>query len=259
LDGSANAACSKVNIHPPLKMADFFIHRVLCLQIYYYVIIKIMKNKWIFIGIGILLIMVVGVIIFLHFTSPEVLTKTPLELITGRVIQNEEKDVISTPTELVGITDNFIVPDEVWENAFLLNRVDGTPYKGFIGFSDIPIGTKLYAPMDGYIHYLRTLNERNEVVDSVAILTQSATYPSDADSRKIYFLAREIKIINTEPKKGEVFATILDNKEMSPDQYGWYNRKTLLAVSVDDTWSELSDRNIEDPKDYLNTIIKLKR
>jgi len=46
---------------------------------------------------------------------------------------------------------------------------------------------------------------------------------------------------------------------MSPDQYGWYNRKTLLAVSVDDTWSELSDRNIEDPKDYLNTIIKLKR
>jgi len=218
-----------------------------------------MKNKWIFIGIGALFIIVVGIIIFIHFTAPEILTKTPLELITGRVIQNGEKDVISTPTELVGITDNFIVPDEVWQNAFLINRVDGTPHKGFIGFSDIPIGTRLYAPMDGYIHYLRTLNERNEAVDSVAILTQSATYPSDADSRKIYFLAREIKIINTEPKKGEAFATILNNSEMSPDQYGWYNRKTLLAVFVDEAWSKLSDRNIEDPKDYLNTIIKLKR
>jgi len=220
-----------------------------------------MKNKWIFIGIGVLFIIVVGIIIFIHFTAPEILTKTPLELITGRVIQNGEKNVISTPTELVGITDNFIVPDEVWENAFLLNRVDGTPYKGFIGFSDIPIGTKLYAPMDGYIHYLRTLNEKNEVVDSVAILTQSADWSANLETktREVYFLAREIKVINTEPKKGEAFATILNNSEMSPDQYGWYNRKTLLTVFVDEAWSKLSDRNIEDPKDYLSTIFKLKR
>ena len=159
------------------------------------------------------------------------------------------------------IPSNFIVPDEVWENAFLLNRVDGTPYKGFIGFSDIPIGTKLYAPMDGYIHYLRTLNEKNEVVDSVAILTQSADWSANLETktREVYFLAREIKVINTEPKKGEAFATILNNSEMSPDQYGWYNRKTLLTVFVDEAWSKLSDRNIEDPKDYLSTIFKLKR
>lgn len=156
------------------------------------------------------------------------------------------------------IPSNFIVPDEVWENAFLLNRVDGTPYKGFIGFSDIPIGTKLYAPMDGYIHYLRTLNEKNEVVDSVAILTQSADWSANLETktREVYFLAREIKVINTEPKKGEAFATILNNSEMSPDQYGWYNRKTLLTVFVDEAWSKLSDRNIEDPLTYFWSVIQ---
>jgi len=212
-----------------------------------------MKNKWIFIGISVLLIMVVGAIVFIHFTAPEILTKTPLELITGRDIRDRADDAfLEKPADE---TDNFIVPDEVWENAFLLNRVDGTPYKGFIGFSDISIGTRLYAPMDGYIHYFRTLNERNEVVDSIAILT----HPSDTDVREIYFLAREIEIINTEPKKGEVFAIILNNSEMSPDQYGWYDRQTLLAISVDETWAEQSDRNITDPKDYLSTIFKLKR
>jgi len=30
-------------------------------------------------------------------------------------------------------------------------------------------------------------------------------------------------------------------------------------VFVDEAWSKLSDRNIEDPKDYLSTIFKLKR
>jgi len=181
--------------------------------------------------------------------------ETPTVPVEPPVVTPVEEPVVE-PVLTPEIPSNFIVPDEVWQNAFLINRVDGTPHKGFIGFSDIPIGTRLYAPMDGYIHYLRTLNERNEAVDSVAILTQSATYPSDADSRKIYFLAREIKIINTEPKKGEAFATILNNSEMSPDQYGWYNRKTLLAVFVDEAWSKLSDRNIEDPLTYFWSVIQ---
>jgi len=174
-----------------------------------------------------------------------------------------EPIVVTPPTEeppalpALEIPSNFIVPDEVWENAFLLNKVDGTPYKGFIGFSDIPIGTELYAPMDGYIHYFRTLNEKNETVDSVAILTQSATYPSDIiDVREVYFFAKEIRIINAEPKEGEVFAIILNNSEMSSSQYGWYNRKTSLAVSVDDVWAELSDRNITDPLTYFWLVVQ---
>ena len=49
------------------------------------------------------------------------------------------------------IPSNFIVPDEVWENASLLVSADGTPLPGVVWFSEIPIGTRLYSPIDGYI------------------------------------------------------------------------------------------------------------
>jgi len=212
------------------------------LQIYYYVIIKIMKNKWIFIGIGTLLIIVVGIIIFIHFTAPEVLTKTPLELITGRDIQNGAKDTIPTPTR----TDNFIVPDEVWENAFLLSRVDGTEARGVVGFSDVPVGTKLYAPIDGWSVSAHGI-EMGENWYSLIILS-SPSFPE----REVWLIASLIEVINHSPKKGEFFATVREVIPL-PDKY---NQIATLAVSVDDIWARSSNREIIDPKTYLRNFFE---
>ena len=153
MGSNTTIATHKVSILIRHQSGGFFIHRCYKTEICYN---KSMKNKWIYIGVGILLIMVVGTIIFIHFTAPEILTKTPLELITGRDIQDEVNEIDPILTESAGVTDDFIVSDALWQNAFRLNKTDGTPLRGTIGFSYLPIGTELRAPLDGYISEGRT-------------------------------------------------------------------------------------------------------
>jgi len=217
-----------------------------------------MKNKWIFIGIGTLLIIVVGIIIFIHFTAPEILTKTPLELITGRDIQNGTKDTVSAPTKPVGVTDNFIVPDEAWQNASLLYLKDGSPFNGAVGFSEIPVGTRLYAPISGYVRYFSTTPDESGRVASEVYLVQDASWdplsPSP-DIRVMVFAAQKLEITNYEPKKGEHFAIITDNTELIDHLYKWRDGQIRMAVIVNEAWG-ISDRAITDPRDYLRVNIQ---
>jgi len=214
---------------------------------------KTMKNKWIFIGIGILLIMVVGVIVFLHFTAPEVLTKTPLELITGRVIQNGAKDVISAPTKPVGVTDSFIVSDDLWQYAFPLNKAGGGPFHRAVGFSEVPVGTKLHAPMDGRVHFFWMGEGTPEENHMVILAKPGWDTEENRNVRSMQFSAKGIEVLNWEPKEGEPFAIIKDVGELFP---GFYDRAASLMIGVD-PWAEtLSDRSIADSRVYIRKAIE---
>ena len=212
-----------------------------------------MKNKWIFIGIGLLLIMVVGVIVFLYFTAPEILTKTPLELITGRDIQDEVNEIDPILTESAGVTDDFIVSDALWQNAFRLNKTDGTPLRGTIGFSYLPIGTELRAPLDGYISEGRTNFPGGESVLSLQ-WTERQRRPGNMGETKIAFNVAGAEVVNRSPRKGEVFARVTGN---TPIGTGFYDRKVIFEIMMAPTDLDFqTDRSITDPRAYLWAAIQ---
>ena len=214
-----------------------------------------MKNKWIFIGIGALFIIVVGIIIFIHFTAPEILTKTPLELITGRVIQNGEKDVIFTPTKPVGVTDNFILSIEHWQNTFRVNFPEGSPYRGGIGFASVPIGTRLYSPIDGYISIIEFVGEGGTLTGIVLSTSPDWKMSEDTSQKKyLTFFLRKATLLTLEPKRGEAFAVIED---ASPFQ-GSLGEEISLLITTSTALGESSDQSISDMRTYLkNTIEKI--
>jgi len=220
-----------------------------------------MKNKWIYIGIGALLIVVAGVIVFIYFTAPEILTKTPLELIVGRDIQNEANEVNPTLNEVSpppppDIPPNFFVSDEIWQSAFLLNRADGTPVSRHVGFDNIPIGTKIYAPMDGYVFYF--FGGEGERAYEMAVLAEHRGWSSDRSSgkvRHVEVLAKQVTILKDETKKGEVFAVIEDNA--GTPFSGLADREVAVVLGIN-AWAKASvtDRTITDPKVYLWTAFQ---
>jgi len=209
---------------------------------------KTMKNKWIFIGISVIFIMVVGVIVFLHFTAPEILTKTPLELITGRVIQNGAKDTVSTPTRPVSVPPNFIVPDEVWKSASHLLSTEGKELRGGVQFTEVPIGMKLYAPVDGWHVSIGEMLFEGASFMGVTLTPN----PNPEGDRALWLIARWIEVTNFNPKKGEAFAEI---REALPFP-SHFDRRGVLVVSVDAIWGEQSDQTITDPRIYLKTAIE---
>ena len=147
------------------------------------------------------------------------------------------------------IPSNFIIPDEVWQNAFLLNRADGSPLHRGVGFSEIPIGTKVYAPMDGrYVHSFEGVGGGHHTI----VLAKKDWKPKpkgvNQDIGIIDFTAKSINVLNWTPQKGEVFAVIEDNKELFP---GFYDREVVLIVRVDALSTTPGDRTITDPRAYL--------
>jgi len=209
--------------------------------------------KWIFIGIGLLLIMVVGVIVFLYFTAPEILTKTPLELITGRVIQDKENKATPPLTESASVTDDFIVSDELWKNAFRLNLANGSPLMGAVGFSRLPIGTELRAPLDGYVSEGSITFPSGENVLSLQ-WTFHERRPGNMGETKITFDVSGAEILNRSPRKGEVFARITGN---TPIGAGFYDREVVFVIRVAPADFEFqTDRAIEDPRAYIQKAIE---
>jgi len=156
------------------------------------------------------------------------------------------------------IPSNFIVPDEAWQNASLLYLKDGSPFNGAVGFSEIPVGTRLYAPISGYVRYFSTTPDESGRVASEVYLVQDASWdplsPSP-DIRVMVFAAQKLEITNYEPKKGEHFAIITDNTELIDHLYKWRDGQIRMAVIVNEAWG-ISDRAITDPRDYLRVNIQ---
>ena len=208
-----------------------------------------MKDKWIFIGIGILLIMAIGVIVFLHFTAPEVLTKTPFELVTGRDIRDRVNDVPPVPKEKVDKI--FIVSDNLWQNASRLANADGVEGRGGVQFV-VPVGTKLHAPVDRWHVHVGSMVLKG-VSFSAITLSKSPDWNFEVHTQSVWFMSRWIEVTNFNPRKGEVFAEVKDAVPFPPANA---DGKSTLVVAVDSVWAQKSDRSIEDPRTYLRTIIE---
>ncbi len=151
------------------------------------------------------------------------------------------------------IPPNFIVPDEVWKNAFRLNLVDGRPIRGAVGFSSLPIGTELRAPLDGYVSEGSTTFPSGENVLSLQ-WTVREQRPDAMGELGIVFNISGAEILNRSPRKGEVFARITGN---IPIGVGFYDRETVFVIRVaPHDLNFQTDRTIEDPRAYLWTAIQ---
>jgi len=157
------------------------------------------------------------------------------------------------PAESFGtIPKNFFVSDDVWNTSSILRKADGTPFGG-IGFSDIAVGTKLYAPIGGYTTIF-TVNTSSGAEYTAIALAEDADWTSDnLVGRYLVFRADGLDVLANEASKGEAFAEVRENGEIYS---GSYDRKTVLAVNLDAEWAEMIDSSIEDAGFYMASAIK---
>ncbi len=225
-----------------------------------------MINKRLFIGAGIALaVALFGGLAFLYLRDPELFTKTPMEIISGRVGDNIKIDApVDTPS-IIGdnaetdklktapTTTNFIVPDEHWQNAFILGRSDDLKGPRGVGFSDIPIETEIRAPISGYVFLYTAMWENLETVEIV--ISEYEDGLEVTENRRFFFLANHFYPINISGRieKGEALARVRVQSEVLP---GFFDRKTIFAMGFKGDWN--TDLTIEDPREFLWVPIQQK-
>ena len=224
-------------------------------------------RTWMIIAItAFVVIVVAAIVLLLPATTPPIIPSTsetptaPEEPIVAKPetppieepLVPVEPIVVTPAAPPVDPPDDFIVPNNLWQNAFHLNRADGTPLHRAIGFSEIPVGTKLYAPMDGRVHFF--WNREGTPEESHMVMLAKPGWDTEANQnvRSMMFLAKDLEVLNWEPKEGEPFAIIRDAGELVP---GFHDR-TVSFIAVVDPWAEtLSDRSITDPRVYIQKAI----
>ena len=216
-----------------------------------------MKNKGILIAVVAVVVMaLVGVFIFLYLRDPEILTKSPSEIISGGIGdgEEEEEEEILTPAgnEFLDPMGGCLITSELsCGNAVILHKSDGTRLKG-IGLTDISVGSKLYAPISGHV----TVYTVRDVEPMYTMITLSEDPNWSADNqvgRAIVFLADGLDILKKEVSAGEAFAEVRENGEV---YNGFYDRKIVLVVSFDTAWSQMIDQSIDDPALYLKDALE---
>jgi len=157
------------------------------------------------------------------------------------------------PVPAPEILANFIVSDDLWQYAFPLNKAGGGPFHRAVGFSEVPVGTKLHAPMDGRVHFFWMGEGTPEENHMVILAKPGWDTEENRNVRSMQFSAKGIEVLNWEPKEGEPFAIIKDVGELFP---GFYDRAASLMIGVD-PWAEtLSDRSIADSRVYIRKAIE---
>jgi len=146
------------------------------------------------------------------------------------------------------IPPNFIVPDEVWKSASHLLSTEGKELRGGVQFTEVPIGMKLYAPVDGWHVSIGEMLFEGASFMGVTLTPN----PNPEGDRALWLIARWIEVTNFNPKKGEAFAEI---REALPFP-SHFDRRGVLVVSVDAIWGEQSDQTITDPRTYLWALIQ---
>jgi hypothetical protein len=179
--------------------------------------------------------------------KPTVSTATPTVAPTATL--TPEPTVTPVPTETPA-PEVFFVSDDIWKNAFIPLEADGTKFESpGAGFSEVPVGTELYAPADGYIF----LSVREGGGATTLVFSESkdwsASMLDDPNQPVFVFMARHMDLLRSEVKKGEAFAKITDNSEVYP---GYYNQKVALVIGTSGAWtSSLDILSITDPKALL--------
>ena len=174
---------------------------------------------------------------------PPVEEPTPEEPLTVEAPPVKEEPPAPSVPE---IPSNFIVPDEVWENASLLVSADGTPLPGVVWFSEIPIGTRLYSPIDGSISIMEINLKEGGTLFGIILSTSP-----DRGYQSLNFLLRKATLLTIEPKTGEAFAVIED---ASPFQT-LLEKEVALEVAISPSLWE-SNSSITDPKTYFWSVVQ---
>jgi hypothetical protein len=181
------------------------------------------KNILIILSV-IIIVAFIGTIVCFYLKNPELLTKSPSEVILGEA----EQDHISLKPDT---KDRFIVNDSLWNSATIYHRSypDGSEEAG-VQFADVPIGTKIYAPFDGYA-YVYSMQEEDILVNIIVLSNQNNwDWPDELalGEQTLIFAAHKFKTFETEPenaeelgieynfkiKNGSVLAEVLENGEM---------------------------------------------
>ena len=212
--------------------------------------------KWLLASIAVAVLLTVGWFFHGSMTNPSVAEiPTPtLPAPTPPVTPPVTPVPAPTPPAptLPVVPPNFIVPDEVWQNAFRLNLANGTPLRGTVGFARLPIGTELRSPLDGYVSEGNATFPSGERVLSLQ-WTIHEQRPGMGEIQ-IAFDISGAEIVNRSPRKGEVFARITGN---TPIGVGFYDRETVFVIRVaPHDLNFQTDRAITDPKVYLWTAIQ---
>lgn len=203
-------------------------------------------------GIGIILALV-GLIVFLYLKDPEILTKTPSEILSGKT--GSKKEAVSVFPVLL---EFFVVSDDLWKEAFILHKADGVQLDGGVGFSNVPVGTKLYAPMDGYIFSsFATEEDENGPSTDLFVLSENKDWdwsmPDKSSDRHFVFVAKHLNLLKSEVKKGEAFAEVAEINEISK---GYYDKEVDLIVGINNAWVVVVDSSVKNPKDYLEKALE---
>jgi len=230
-----------------------------------------MKNKGILIAIAIIVIAaLVGVFVFLYLKDPEILTRSPSEIISGNENGGEiipVEDNGKSPSTLSEFLDPqgdcLAVSSSNCKFASFIHDSDGNPVNGGIVFSGFPEGMRLYAPMSGYV----TLFSADDPFPIVIVyISEVADDPTKWDKhgpttgKFITFHAEEIELLEVGVKdgalyveKGEPFAEVTKKTELFP---GMHKEKPELIVLFDRNWVNMLDVSVGDPREYIKKAVE---
>jgi len=217
----------------------------------------VMKNKGLIIGLAVgLLLLLVGIFIFIYIKDPEILTKSPSEIISGGVTTpinqggpTEAEETASKPGSCLVTTEENCSKARIPYKAADNSRLPG------IGFINVPVGTEVFAPFDGKI-FLR-VDYYNDSPSQTIVFTDDMDWQPGMTYRDewhyLSFRAKEFSIdnISNRFKKGEVIAVV---NSMDIIIKGLTKENYNFIVTISSWWSNLSDSL--DPVQYMQELLK---
>ncbi|MFA5053127.1 MAG: hypothetical protein WC565_03650 [Parcubacteria group bacterium] len=211
-----------------------------------------MKNRKVLIIIGAsILVVLIGVLIFLSFKNPELLSKTPLEIVTGKPSGEipSEGGTTTTPTVPTIPTSptDFILPDSLWKDAFFVHFLDGSE-SAIVGIPSVPMGMELIAPMSGYVSIGAPIGGGCTLI----IISENRDWSTGF---ALAFAAKSLKLLKDDRvQKGETFAVVEDNNEIK----GFFseNEKISLTIGPVEEPNEVFGQLVIGPKMYVENLVE---
>ena len=152
--------------------------------------------------------------------SPPAVTPEPVEV---PPLPEPEPEPEPEPVVL-----DFIVDDEHWQNAFMLRSADGSKWMPGVGFSQIPVGTIIYAPISGYLNAATAIWGEQKGVSQMISIDGIGIDPP-------YFqvVGANLEILTPSGKyrveKGEPWIKVVDSQEIA---IGRFDRQVVLMVTA---------------------------
>jgi hypothetical protein len=218
------------------------------------------KRKRILIILGtVIIVLFIGAIVYFFLRNPELLTKSPSEII----LRDREQDYTNLKLD---IGDEFIVRDSFWKNAKIYHQTYFGDGEGeSIRFIDLPVGAKIYAPFDGYVYIYDVFGEGGSI-DVVVLSNRDDWFWSDepplADEQTIVFISRGLETYEVGSKSIE---------EPETEYHFEINEREMLAgISengkvVDDSnfiieyYFKPSNLSVTNAKEYLRINMELNK